>query len=422
MNNWGWNSSENSIPIKDVIVYRLFDNGCDFAINSASYEFLCKDIKSLKLELLDDSSNNLLNEKEYYLIIGGCVIYKGVYKNNNNVFPVENIPLSNLIYHEVTIYFKLPNIPSDTIKEKMIICNVAYDNSDNFQNEIDWPHPNEPQLMTNKLRFSSGLAGCMISIKDQFIYTDEYKSKIKSEKIQDIEIHKIDFTNNILNNINIDFIKPYNNDTLFSLVQNTNCKIMMESGFFKFTKNSARIGNYITIPKFIFQNCDTITNIEIFCPFDCDKPYLELFGHEIKLVKTANGYKCNEFNDITHINNMKKNTIYENKYGGFITNLNENKNYILKFDKCYLESQPRKYLAVNVPISIIDNIIDIVKKSNIPPSENFLSISYLDIEELKEVKKTNDEVIHELPAPVLQTENIDEIATVDYENNKELIL
>ena len=354
-------------------IMRLNDDGCDLVINMYNYEILNSNLKNLFIHMLKSSDNaklNILNGMDYYLMIQDNCIFKGKYITGTNIFPVENIPLNNLKYHNFSIYFELPNIKYKDIAE--YICCLKYNKCENiFSNfgdiMIDWPNILENPTKQNQLVIKNGLGGTYNSHNDYINYDNKEKNKDLENKLikinmDDIKIYKINLQLN-----DIVYIKPYSNAV--SVLCCNNYDIVLEPKYFKFSKKSNNYKNYIIIPYFLFLGCDIVSNIEIYCPQDCDKPFIELFGCHIKLIKTEFGYKSVDFTNKSYLNNLKNyeplSNLY-NEHNNIITNLKDNTDYILKFDKGYLNNLPRHYIALNILSNYLDNIVEIIKKSKWP--------------------------------------------------------
>jgi hypothetical protein len=177
--------------------------------------------------------------------------------------------------------------------------------------------------------------------------------------MDDIKIYKINLQLN-----DIAYIKPYNNAV--PVLYSNNYDIVLEPKYFKFSKKSNNYNNYVIIPYFLFLGCDILSNIEIYCPDNCDTPFIEIFGCYVKLIKTDFGYKSVDFTNKAYLNNLRNykplSELY-NENNNIITNLKDNTEYILKFDKGYLNSLPRRYIAQNIISNYIDNIVEIIKRS-----------------------------------------------------------
>jgi len=354
-------------------IMRLNDDGCDLVINMYEYNILNSNLKNLFInmyKLSDNAKLNILNGAYYYIMIQDNCIYRGKYITKTNIFPVENIPLEKLKYHNFSIYFELPNIKYKDIKQ--YVCWLKYNKCENiFSNfgdiMIDWPNILENPTKQNQLVIKYGLGGTYNSHTDYINYDNNEKNKDFENKLieinmDDIKIYKINLQIN-----DIAYIKPYNN--AISVLCSNNYDIVLEPKYFKFSKKSNGYNNYITIPYFLFLGCDILSNIEIYCPDNCDTPFIEIFGCFIKLTKTDFGYKSVDFTNKTYLNNLRNyNPLSElyNENNNIITNLKDNTEYILKFDKGYLNSLPRRYIAQNIISNYIDNIVKIMKKSKEP--------------------------------------------------------
>lgn len=353
-------------------IMRLNDDGCDLVINMYDYDILNSNLKKLFInmyKLSDNAKLNILNGADYYIMIQDNCIYKGKYISETNIFPVENIPLENLKYHNFSIYFELPNIKYKDIKQ--YVCWLKYNKYENeniFSNfgdiVIDWPNILENPTKQNQLVIKNGLGGTYNSHTDYINYDNHEKNKDFENKLikinmDDIKIYKINLQLN-----DIAYIKPYNN--AIPVLYSNNYDIVLEPKYFKFSKKSNNYNNYVIIPYFLFLGCDILSNIEIYCPDNCDTPFIEIFGCYVKLIKTDFGYKSVDFTNKAYLNNLRNykslSELY-NENNNIITNLKDNTEYILKFDKGYLNSLSRRYVAQYIISNYIDNIVEIIKRA-----------------------------------------------------------
>ena len=104
---------------------------------------LHNNLKYLRITPVDKETKTplkILDDVPYYVTAGGNIIYEGVYKNSDNIFPAYYVPFKNVRYHEITIYFKtgLPSNNSNIlfhIEAELYECDVE----EKTKLVINWP-------------------------------------------------------------------------------------------------------------------------------------------------------------------------------------------------------------------------------------------------------------------------------------------
>jgi hypothetical protein len=293
---------------------------------------------------------------------------------------------------------------------------------------INWTNILENPTKQNQLIIKNGLGGTYHYHTNYINYdkqekNKDFENKIIKININDINIYKINLQLN-----DIAYIKPYNN-AIPVLCFNNNYDIVLEPKYFKFSKKSNGFNNYITIPYFLFLGCDIISNFEIYCPDNCDTPFIEIFGCYIKLTKTDFGYKSVDFTNKSYLNNLRNykplSEIYDEN-NNIITNLKDNTDYVLKFDKGYLNILPRRFIAQNIITRYLDNIVEIIKKSKeklqyINKNENVKTL-YKKVIRIGDIEtediETEDIETEDIETEDIETEDIEteDIETEDIEN------
>lgn len=346
---------------------KLIGDGYDFSIHSANNEWLMSNMTHLgvKFQNNDTDVSNMFFGSKYHITVGGCNIYDAIYDESTkqNIFPVNNVPFGLLKWHDISIYFRISNNSVQQIgMNDVIICDYDTYNETATMNdfkEILWA-PIEGT--DNYLRFHNGMCGLQY-IKyanannvDAHTFYIDYMQSFQVGQYKAIKI-KIPFAY-IEQNYD-SFIESYSSHQhgLISLIT-YNPDVLYETVYKRFG-----IVNEFDL---FLQNCtDGMTNFCIISDKLLDEyPVITLTGSNTNIIikcdrlevltdennnnnnNTLYTYSCKEY-DYKKIINMMYIIHVENR----VLDINiSNNDYILRFDRVYLNTHLRKFVAQNMQV------------------------------------------------------------------------
>ena len=360
---------------EDNMINKLEGNGYDLIFDSSIYPFLCSNIIKLSLNITNngvDITDKLYNSA-YYVICGGSQVYTNTLNNEsqNNLYPVENIPFGLLIYHEIVIYFEIP--PEIQNELHSTIFNFSYKTFDleETQNmvEIKWPNQIDPHYeQQNYLRFLSGMCGmtygAFVEGTDEFnciSHSDIYNFSSVNSRVHNLKFTKVNrplYQTRKVGETNMIYLAS--NESIALLVEASHdhgSVAVFDTVYYKFSTLNSEYSNINM--KIFLGNFDSVTNFSIISQNELNNPTIILddilinSSTEIHNEDNSYTYRFKDFNYIRVINRLDYMTQMKNRKSWIKINNLVPGTYILKVDRIFVDSAPRRALTRLSKITMI---------------------------------------------------------------------
>jgi hypothetical protein len=297
----------------------------------------------------DKKENKILDNIPYVIQIGGSIVYEGVYKLNENIFPATDIPFKDLKYHQIVIYFRT-YLPLNELNILFRVEVELFENThkNNEMIEIDWPLKNG--TIKNKLRILQGMCGL------GYHYDPNYCDKYENIKYEMIKYNNLSFCKTeqqitcsvpVFYNMSYDFFPLENNYDkvcLHILLKNEGVvNFSVQQINFHFT---AKTNEFILYPPL---GIDTICNLSVTCLDNQEEPNLEMNKSVFKkndFRENTYFYGKQDFSEHIALIGCHQSNSKNNSYLFFkLTNLKPKTQYIFTYHNCYFERELRNKIA-----------------------------------------------------------------------------